>query len=252
VYRAVVDDLPGARGYYAKAIEIFERRPPETRAAGERRRPYTLALKRLGAVEMVTGDLDASEARYRAALALEEEALRDRPAGDPRSFETTYTLTDLGEALKRRGRTDEALALWARALAMRRAAVAADAANERALHGLAALLARIGRTHALDGRPAMAVEAFRDEIRQRDLVRARFGADPARDAARMWADLWLARALCDLVDAGAAPAAAASLAEARTIYRTLRPAAVTTPNREGPDTVFAAEHAALGMRLARH
>ncbi len=38
-------------------------------------RAYSLTLKRLGAVEMVTGATEASERHYRAALALEEDAI---------------------------------------------------------------------------------------------------------------------------------------------------------------------------------
>jgi non-specific serine/threonine protein kinase/serine/threonine-protein kinase len=196
IFRAVARDLPGARAFYEKALAIYERRPPETRAAGDRLRPYSLILKRLGAVEMVTGQLDASERHYRAALALEEEGLRRDPGNARLLFEQTFTITDLGEAIRRRGRVDDAIALWARAMAIREAAVAADPANTRAITTLASLRSRLGRAYRDRGRLGDAIALLRAAVRAHDDLAARQRGN-VRPEERDWVRLTLAGTLLE-------------------------------------------------------
>ncbi len=150
IFRAEKGTLDGARRYYGDAVRIYEaivaRGVPRARWA----RPYTLALKRLGAVEMVTGALADSERHYRQALALEAEQLRADPGNRQWPFERTYTLSDLGLLAQRQGRRDEAIRLWTEARGVRAQALADDPRNVRRLHALATTTVRLGGAH-LDG-----------------------------------------------------------------------------------------------------
>ena len=134
IFRAEQNALDGARRYYGDAVRIYEaiaaRGVPRARWA----RPYTLTLKRLGAVEMVTGALADSERHYRQALALETELLRADPANRQWPFERTYTLSDLGLLAQRQGRRDEAIRLWTEARGVRAEALAGDPRNAAAPH----------------------------------------------------------------------------------------------------------------------
>ena len=80
IFRAEHRELDGARRYYGDAVRIYEAIVARSVPRARWTRPYTLALKRLGAVEMVTGALADSERHYRQALALETEQLRADPA----------------------------------------------------------------------------------------------------------------------------------------------------------------------------
>jgi len=251
IFSSVQRDLPVARGFYLKALAIMERRPPETRAAGDRRRPYTLLLKRLGAVEMVTGDLDASERHYRSALAIEEEAIHQQPSNLRMAFDETFTLTDLGEAIRRRGRVDEAIGLWQRALAVRQAAVAADPNDSRSRVSLAALQERLARGYRGQRRHQEAVGLLREALRHRDLLLQRQPGG-IRAIERMWTRLSLAGVLADVAE-GRGAGATAALSEARAIVQALDPDAATAGASDRPDAEFVQEYAALRTRLAaRH
>ena len=156
IFRAEQNALDGARRYYGDAVRIYEaivaRGVPRARWA----RPYTLTLKRLGAVEMVTGALADSERHYRQALALETELLRADPANRQWPFERTYTLSDLGLLAQRQGRRDEAIRLWTEARGVRAEALAGDPRNAAAPH-------RTGDDHepAWDGPPSTAATSRR-------------------------------------------------------------------------------------------
>ncbi len=225
IFRAERRDLTGARGFYERAIRIYERLPAGTasdgESGGENARSYSLTLKRLGAGEMVSGALEASERHYRAALAIEEEAIRRNPGDRGWPFEVSYTLSDLGLALKRRGQNDEAIVFWRRALELRRTALAADPKNERAIGGVASLLYRLGLGYRDTGRPAEAVASFREELAIREKLIAQ-GHTPSRVRDLGWSRLELTIALLNLAEAGG-PDARAHAAEARALFRTLRP-----------------------------
>jgi eukaryotic-like serine/threonine-protein kinase len=221
IYRAGMQDLAGARGFYERAIRIYEKLPAGMWSDRENVRSYSLTLKRLGAVEMVTGALEASERHYRAALAMEEDAIRRNPGDRSWPFEMSYTLSDLALALKRRGQTGEAIVFWQRALDLRRAALAADPMNERAIGAVANILYRLGLAYRDTDRPADAVAAFREELAIRDKMLEK-GRILSRVRDHDWSTLELAIALLNLADKGG-PDARAHTSEARALFRTLQP-----------------------------
>jgi len=216
-----MQDLAGARGFYERAIRIYEKLPAGMWSDRENVRSYSLTLKRLGAVEMVTGALEASERHYRAALAMEEDAIRRNPGDRSWPFEMSYTLSDLALALKRRGQTGEAIVFWQRALDLRRAALAADPMNERAIGAVANILYRLGLAYRDTDRPADAVAAFREELAIRDKMLEK-GRILSRVRDHDWSTLELAIALLNLADKGG-PDARAHTSEARALFRTLQP-----------------------------
>ena len=237
IHRAEKGDFAGARGFYERAIRAYERVPADTLSSPGNVRAYSLTLKRLGAVEMVTGAHEASERHYRAALAMEEEAIRRNPGDQRWPFEMSYTLSDLGTALNRRGQFDEAIVMYMRALALRRTALAADPRNARAMGGVAGLLHRIGDTHIKTGRQAEAVSALREELALREKLIALGGRGPLRVREHGWSALMLTIALRNLADAGG-PEARAHANEARALLRTLDPDDITAPGVVTPDPEF--------------
>jgi tetratricopeptide (TPR) repeat protein len=196
ILRAGRRELPEARRFYVQAVDHYARLSPERRA-GAAARAYSLTLKRLGAVEMVEDDLDASEGHYRHALAI-EEAMNARPGEAGRwNYEITYTLSDLGLIASRRGRLDEALSLWARALEIRQAALAADPRNERVLTGVATLLGRLGYAYRERKAHDAAVEVLERQLALRETALAIPGAPPSRRRERAATAIELAAGLLD-------------------------------------------------------
>ena len=145
IFRAEHRELDGARRYYGDAVRIYEAIVARSVPRARWTRPYTLALKRLGAVEMVKGALADSERHYRQALALEMEQLRADPTNLQWPFERTYTLSDLGLLAQRQGRRDEAIRLWTEARGIRAQALADNPKNVRRLHAMAVITVRLGR-----------------------------------------------------------------------------------------------------------
>jgi eukaryotic-like serine/threonine-protein kinase len=249
LYRAGKQDLPGARGFYERAIRIYEKLPADALSTNESIRAYSLTLKRLGAVEMVTGALEASERRYRTALAMEEEAIRRNPGDRGWPFEVSFTLSDLGLALKRRGQTGECITLWLRALDLRRAALAADPKNERAMGALASLLYRLGGAYLETGRRTEAVAVFREDMAMRGKLLAQTGRTPSRVREHGWSTLQLAIALLDLADEGG-PDARAHVNEARALFRTLQPDDIKSAGANTIDAEFRKEYDKTAARLS--
>jgi len=235
IFRAEQNALEGARRYYGDAVRIYEaivaRGVPRARWA----RPYTLTLKRLGAVEMVTGAIADSERHYRQALALETELLRADPANRQWPFERTYTLSDLGLLAQRQGRRDEAIRLWTEARGVRAEALAGDPRNQRLLTALATIMNRLGRASLDGGDFAEARACFREELALRERLVAAQAGQRRRLIDRAWAQVNLATALL-----GQAPAVA-DLAAAREVFRAidLRPIDVPPSNQDVVDLLGA-------------
>lgn len=248
IYRADVQDLKGAREFYERSIGAYGKLPAEVMSRPDNVRDYSLTLKRLGAVEMVTGDLDASERHYRAALAMEEEAIRRHPGDRSWPFEMSYTLSDLGLALRRRGQTDECITLWLRALELRRAAVAADSTNQRATVAVSSLLYRLGGVYLATKRPADAIPVFREVLALREKMLTDSGRTPFRVREQGWAALQLSLSLLDLADAGG-PDAREHATEARALFRTLRPDDIKAAGSTAIDADFRREYDKIAARL---
>jgi eukaryotic-like serine/threonine-protein kinase len=250
IYRAGKGDFAGARAFYEHALRLYESVPKDDPAWRSTPRAYVLALKRLGAVEMVTGALDASEHHYRAALAIEEDVIRRDPGNRQWPFELTYTLSDLGAALRRRGQVGEAVALWTRALALRRTALAADPKNVRAILGVATLLNRLTHAYLDTTRYAEAVAAAREELQLRDTLLALHGRLSNRVREHQWATLNLTGALLQLADMGV-PEARTHVNEARALFQSIPRDEIAASRAVESDREFRETYERLSARLAR-
>ena len=186
-------DFSGAENAYRKSVDLFESLPKGARSADDLR-SHSYALKRLGAVRLRASDYDESERYYRQALVLDDEVilLDDRPQT---RYDVTFTLSDLALVQSRRGRWDDAVAMWQRALAIRQAAVDADPKNTRPLIGVATLYGRLGNAAAAQGDPLASAARYRDELVLRDRAIAIVGPLPGRVSEQAWARLNLAEAL---------------------------------------------------------
>jgi tetratricopeptide (TPR) repeat protein len=192
-------DFACAQRHYVASARIFDALPPEVRAA--RTRLISLTLKRLGAVEMVTGALDDSERHYRAALALEEAEMQKDPADSRWPFETSFTLTDLGVLRRRRGHGEDAVPLWTRALEIRRRALAVDPGNARMIAGVASVVNRLAGADHDAGRYPEAIARLEEVLRLREQLAVITPGEENR-GDRAWALYYLALYHADFHDHG--------------------------------------------------
>jgi non-specific serine/threonine protein kinase/serine/threonine-protein kinase len=250
IYCAEKGDLAGARAFYERAIQLYESIPADDPVWRTTPRAQVLTLKRLGAVEMMTGMLDASERHYRAALAIEEDVIRRDPGNTQWPFELSFTLSDLGAALARRGHLDDAVVMWTRALALRRTALAADPKNVRAAISVANLLNRLGSAYRRTTRHADAVAASREELQLRSSVLTLQGPVPVRVWEHRWATLNLAGALVELADTRV-PDAPAHVTEARALFRSIPPGDLEAAGAIDNRREFKKAYDVLAARFAR-
>ncbi|MEZ5293530.1 MAG: serine/threonine-protein kinase [Vicinamibacterales bacterium] len=247
------EDYQQARHAYEHAVALYDGlTAPERPLAVVRQNAF--ALKRLGAILMRAGELDASEGRYLAALRLDEELIArdDRPAT---RYDVTFTLSDLALVHARRGAWDDAEQLWQRALGIRSSAAEADPRNTRALSGVATLYGRLGTVATARHDHASAADRYREEVDARERLLAATGRLPSRVSELSWARLRLAEALLArraAAPGGAAPTAWAAEARRLVAATTRQDGKVPVPAGSEPDYVelYDTLTAALG-RLPR-
>lgn len=251
IARADALDLDAARGYYERSASLYASLTAEEIAKGDRSATYAFALKRLGAVLMLKGDVTESERRYRSALAIEEELVRRRPGDANTEYSLTFTLSDLGGVLRRQGKAEEGAALWQRALAIRKRAADADPNDVRALAGVATLEWRFAALDVVQGRHDRAVERLRGALALRDRLLAVQGPLPRTAAERAWTALELAEVLLAWAKTDAVhPESGRRRREAERLLVSLRPEAVTTAVTAGGPPDFARRLDALRRALA--
>jgi eukaryotic-like serine/threonine-protein kinase len=211
------DDFTAGERAYRHAMQLFESLPPDERRKAERQEAY--ALKRLGAVLLRLGRFDESEMQYRRALAIERATLARPDVGESERYDITFTLSDLALVLSRRGKWDDAVAMWTDALGRRRAVSDADPKNVRARSGVATLHGRLGTAAMASGNAVDAVTHYRRELDERERLLRDRGQLPATKADRAWAALRLAEALFHA--SGPGETGRASLAEARRLVESV-------------------------------
>lgn len=247
-FRTDRGDFDAAERAYREAVRMFEAMPPGRPVANVR--DHAFALKRLGAVLLRAGRFDESEQRYRQALALDEESIRldDRPGS---RYDITFTLSDLALVQSRRGDWRDAVAMWERALEIRRAAVDADPKDTRALGGMATLFGRLGRAAQAQHDPATSVARYREELAVRDRVISMTGRLPVRVSEQAWSRLNLANALLDSAAATPRhPARNAWIDEARRLVRATGRGDGKVSVTAGSEPGFLEMHDLLTGRLA--
>jgi len=235
-----------ARRFYRLALRSYETAPAAERATEAWARGYSLTLKRLGAAEIVGGELDGSERHYRAALAI-EESWAPRGTGAIRwPFEMTYSLSDLAFLRAKRGDDAGAIALWTRALDGRRLAAAADPQNVRIQSAVAAIEVRLGAAHVRLGQPGPAVTWYRQALDHYLALPEERRRLPNAVATTASVRVDLASALIDLA-AGDPPHRHAHLAGARTQLEGAGASAAAGP----PNAELAARIADVRARLGK-
>jgi len=250
VMHATRRDLDRARQFYAAAVRLYESLPPHHPARAEHRADYAQVLKRLGAVLIVAENFAESERHYRAALALDDEAIRRDPGNLDAQYAATFSLSDLGLVVSRQGRVPEATALWLRAMAIRRAALDHDPKNVRAMSGVATLLNRLGGVAAGAHDHGLALQRFREELRLRQALVATLDRTPAAHKGLAFAQANLALNLIAAAKTRSAGEAARDLDEARSVTRSIEPDRLPKPGSAGFDPEFAPLYTALMAALA--
>jgi non-specific serine/threonine protein kinase/serine/threonine-protein kinase len=150
---------------FRQALAIFEeidRRAPTPDAA----RNVALCKKRLAALSLRDGDLDAALRGYKAARAIDERRVVEEPDSKTAKADLTYDLSDLGTTLRVMSRWAEAGEAFDRAIALRREAYDADKSDARARRALASILFRQGNLwHYGLKKPRAALELLREASR---------------------------------------------------------------------------------------
>lgn len=207
VAKAAERDLGAAREFYERSAALYESLPVAERSMREVEQDYAFLLKRLGAVLLVTGQLEDSERRYRAALAIDEAMVQRSPGDAETEYALTFTLSDLGAVLQARNQPQQASVFWRRALEIRRRAAAAEPRDVRALGGVATILFRLATAAQAEGLHAAAVAHAREALQLRQRLVEVMGRLPRPLSDRAWAALVLAETL--LARAAAEPGATA-------------------------------------------
>lgn len=195
-FRGVRKDYSGAKALYAKSISLHDALPPQ-RESEDSIRSHAFALKRLGALLVFEGSLDDGEARYRAALALDEQMIARHPDDARYRYDMTFSLNDLALIASKRGDSAGAESMWTRTLAIRQAALAADPKNARTISGIAYIRAALGNLYLSRKQVAEAIDEYREQVRLRDRLIEVSGSLPGRVKELADARVCLARALLD-------------------------------------------------------
>ena len=158
----------GAKALYAKSIGLHDSLPPPQRETEDELRSHAFALKRLGAILVAEGSLNDGEARYQAALALDEQMIARHPDDARYRYDITFSMNDLALIASKRGDDTRAESMWNRALAIRQTALAADPKNVRTISGIAYIRGALGNLYLPRKQFAEAIAQFREEIRVYD------------------------------------------------------------------------------------
>jgi len=160
---------------------------------------------------------------------LDEEALAASPGDPDAQWSVTVTLSNLGGVLTRLRRRDDSLVPWMRAIEMRRAIVAADPRDRRAVEGLAIMLGWLATRAYEDKRFADSVAYNPERARLLDLGVSPGGTTPRARSDHALARLELVMALVAQADADA-DARGALMGDARDLLQSSPAEAFTTPS----------------------
>ena len=142
---------PEAIAYYRKAL---------SHAAGSDPANVALYHKRLGALLIVTKDLDSALNEYQAAIALDEQRVRTTPANARAKMDLSFDYSDRALLFLRMNNTSGAIEQYRQAERIRKDLVAADARDARAARGLVSVSWRLGIALAQAGDRTASEAAF--------------------------------------------------------------------------------------------
>jgi eukaryotic-like serine/threonine-protein kinase len=175
-YRASVGDQAGAKALLGSAVAGFEGLAAEGPLLEEARRDYSSTLRQLAAILLQDGAPDEVERRYLSAQALDKEDAAKRPTDASLRLDVAATVNGLALVARRRGDNTQAETLWNQALTMLQEGVDADAADTRALDGLADVRASLAALRRAQRRFDEALGHAREAVRSRERLSVVEGA----------------------------------------------------------------------------
>jgi non-specific serine/threonine protein kinase/serine/threonine-protein kinase len=182
------NDLEGAREAYEKSLRIYENMLRIDPKNDEYRTRVSFGHKHLGSLlatgnanQVVSHPLDTALDHYRQALAIDEAQVAAHPENLSARYNITFSYSDTGYILKKRGELDAALSYYHKALAIRAAMSAADPRDTRARTGLGNTHDYIGELLMMKGNYLPALDSFKQALSIREAL-AR--ADPADQQGR--------------------------------------------------------------------
>jgi serine/threonine protein kinase len=138
------NNLPVALAYYEKALDVLQRiEGPDAKLLPL----VSSAHKHIGSVLAVQNQLDKALAHYQSALAIDQEVLDNDPDNVQARYTITFSYSDMGWILNRKGDSAAALQYYSRAMEIRQALVAVDPEDVRAQRGLASTYNFVGVIH---------------------------------------------------------------------------------------------------------
>jgi tetratricopeptide (TPR) repeat protein len=171
-YRAAVGDQAGAKALLGTAVAGFERLAAEGPLLERARRDYSSTLRQLAAILLQDGAPDEVERRYTSAQAIDKEDFAKRPTDASLREDVAAAVIGLALVARRRGDNVQAETLWNRALTMLQESVDADAADTRALDGLAEVRASLAALRRAQRRFDEALGHAREAVRARERLAA--------------------------------------------------------------------------------
>jgi serine/threonine protein kinase len=182
------NDLEGAREAYEKSLRICENLLRIDPKNDDYRTRVSFGHKHLGSLlatqnanHVVSDRLDTALDHYRQALAIDEAQVAAHPDNLSARYNITFSYSDTGYILKKRGELDAALSYYHKALAIRAAMAAADPRDTRARSGLGNTHDYIGELLMMKGNYLPALDSFKQALSIREAL-AR--SDPADQQGR--------------------------------------------------------------------
>ena len=168
---------PEAVAPFQQALAIFQeldRRGPTSDTA----RNVALCDKRLAALSLLQGDVEAARLGYTQARAIDERLLAENPHSTVAKADLAYDLSDLGATFLRLNRPAQAGEVLDQAIALRRAAYNADKSDARARRALESILLRQARLlHYTLKEPQAAFQRLQEASRLWSLGNVTFGPE---------------------------------------------------------------------------
>ena len=156
---------PEAVAPFQQALAIFQeldRRAPTADTA----RNVALCDKRLAALNLLQGDVEAARLGYTQARAIDERLLAEDPHSTVAKADLAYDLSDLGTTFLRLSRWAEAGEAFDKTIALRREAYTDDKSDARARRALEAILLRQARLlYYVLKKPQAALQPLREASR---------------------------------------------------------------------------------------
>ncbi len=225
-YRSASKDLTAAKMRFSRAIAEFKRLAAERLIPAAALRDYARAQQQLGAIILQDGGFDEAERLYRSAQALDTDDAARHPQNLAIHHDIARSMTGLANIARLRGDVAKAESFWTQALTETQAALDGDPKDTRALEGVADMRSSLATLCRTQRRFDESVAHSREALRAQERLVGVVDSSPAGSAAVALAQVYLARALLDSVEARPTlPNAAERLSEADSLLGMALPVA---------------------------